>query len=72
MDTGELSLMGTQVDDNQLLGGPISGDKFEERFTVKDMSNRTAKILANIQASHLREEFKRTLSHGPNLTRDEV
>ena len=65
--------MGPQVDENiKLLGGPISGDKFEERFTAKGMSHRTAKILANIQASHLREEFKRTLSHGPNLTRDEV
>ena len=29
VDTGELSLIGSQVDeDNQLLGGPIRGDKF--------------------------------------------
>lgn len=73
VDTGELSLIGSQADENiQLLGGPIRGDKFEERFTAKGMNHRAAKILANIQASHLREEFKRTLSHGPSLTRDEV
>ena len=70
MDTAAIE---TETNENSSFLGQPPSKYFEAKFVTKGQKAREEQIIANLHAAHLREEFKRALSHGAHQkTQEEI